>query len=1037
MAVLYNSFKQEPVEPTHITAWGKIAGITSWATSVPTPTSDFYDVQPSHRTKYFEPLFSMWTNGSQPKTFPINYRDSISRFTACFNNLAVFNEIGFGIGSYADNSDFRYYYTDPTVFKPWYWEMTLNRSEISLDIPHPDIFHEQENIKYINENIMACGSNHILAMYTDSRGSTLYAWGENSNQQCDIPTTLNISNVKMVTAGHRHSVALENNGNINVWGLTSSGQNNIPVGITADYVTSGLNHILALSKNGTVYAWGDNYYGQATVPIGLTGCIAIGAGHKHSMAIRENGSVVCWGLNDNGQCNVPASVGTGGLQIAGGLEHTALLKKDGTVVCWGDNTYRQASIPGFPDTLPSTYHVEDETLRASYPTVGLTGSTTKVFCTKYATIALCTARKTINQIYFDSFPSPFQAWPYIYSDVTGPLKYRLAPSIKNEISNMGMYGVTNSQVLSGLSYRGRHNGYNPSRHDYYTYPSEIQNPTDSVLPTGLNTAWWNSNITDQKLDKCWVSGYQSTPYTVIGGISYYIKLYDSFDSPDLSGCSIRPRSFGKSWITYNGLWPLDLNTIQVDGESYPWPRLITGGFYPFAPGFNGQGVYGTERYHSFINNEPNNWNLFNSGFWTNILITKKHALAVKHFAGQNTVLNNVQWIRRDGVKITRNLTRVHTFEDWQYLGGYYYDELRDPVDLYVYELDTELTQDDLNNMSVYNVWPTVTGFTGSKLIDTKATVRKTGHGAGNIDYNDIKFMSQVGRKVYALDGQDRVYCKRIVKVIDIKDPLQFYRGVPEAYGETEFISHKFQLFDAFPHNTEPDNIAAALFAGDSGTPYFITASPSYAAAIYPGGYIPQGPSALQQDYFVGQGITVGRTMFLGTLEMNHIFTTTFTDKLNSFLITRGLTLSECIQRVEIDNDGPGIFWPLPIAGGVTSDIGPIPDYSGTGSNIIPSLFSFSQDALPTTTFKGSATVTNWDSTKKLLTVTGVTGSVVTPGGSTGYSLVNTNEDRSSTLYTNSHPYVIALNNNLGTTAGINDVIDEEAILFNIDKNEPC
>ena len=33
--------------------------------------------------------------------------------------------------------------------------------------------------------------------------------------------------------------------------------------------------------------------------------------------------------------------------------------------------------------------------------------------------------------------------------------------------------------------------------------------------------------------------------------------------------------------------------------------------------------------------------------------------------------------------------------------------------------------------------------------------------------------------------------------------------------------------------------------------------------------------------------------------------------------------------------------------------------------------------------------------------------------------------------------IIPRNNILGTTAGINDVIDEEAILFNIDKNEPC
>ena len=1017
MGVIYNSFKQEPFEATHITAWGKIGGITSWSLTVPPSTVYFSDPELSQRQKYFEPLFSMWTNGYHPTTNPVNYRTNISNYTACFNNLAVFNEIGFGIGNSMQLGNYDQYPNE--VYKPAYWEMILNGSELFPDVAHPSIFYEKDNLKYINENIMACGSNHVLAMYTDQRGSTLYAWGKNLNNQCTIPTTLNVSNVKMVTAGHRHSVALENNGNITVWGLTSSGQNNIPVGITADYVTSGLNHILALSKNGTVYAWGDNYYGQATVPGGLTGCIAIGAGHKHSMAIRENGSVICWGLNDNGQCNVPASVGTNGLQIAGGLEHTALLKKDGSVICWGNNTYRQASIPGFPDPLPLSYYVMDETLRMTYPTVGLTGSTTKVFCTKYGTIALCNARKTINEIYLD-VTAPFYTSSLIPS-VGNPEKYVPGPMIGNNTAACSLWGITNSQVLHGMSCWGKYNGYNPTRHDYYTYPSEIQNVLDSVSPTGLNTAWWNSG-NDKKLDKCWIAGYQGTTYSVMG-ITYYIKAYDSFTPPDLSGCSIRPRCFSKPWSELDGVWPIDLVNIQTGAGSWPYPRVSIG----FYPGGSNTNVYtaGTARYHGFINDVPNNWNLFNSGFWTNILITKKHALACKHFAGPNNQLSNVQWIRRDGVIVTRNLTKIYAFEDYQYT---LYNSLRDPIDWILYELDSELTQDDLNNISVYNVWPTVTGFTGSKLIDTQAYIRKgfTGDHA-NINYSDVKFMSQVGRKIYSLDGQDRVYCKRISKVIDIHDPTQFIQGEPATSKDTEFISHKFSVIDPFPHNMEPDNVTCSLFIGDSGTPNFITAS-----AIDP-----NTATGLQAQYFAGQGITTGRTMFLGTLEVNNIFTTAFTDKLNALLVTRGLTLSECIRRAEIDEDGPGNLWVLPISGGVTYDVGLIPDYSGTGPNLLSTLSDYKQSPLQTTGFYGSATVTNWHRTKKILTVTGVTGSVVTPGGSTGYSLINTNEDRSSTLYTNSHPYVIALNNNLGTTAGINDVIDDEAILFNIDKNEPC
>jgi len=92
MGIIFNSYKQEPFEATHITAWGKIGGITSWATSVPVSTNDELP-QLSQRQKYFEPLFSMWTNGFEPTTAPVNFRNNISEYTACFNNLAIFNEI--------------------------------------------------------------------------------------------------------------------------------------------------------------------------------------------------------------------------------------------------------------------------------------------------------------------------------------------------------------------------------------------------------------------------------------------------------------------------------------------------------------------------------------------------------------------------------------------------------------------------------------------------------------------------------------------------------------------------------------------------------------------------------------------------------------------------------------------------------------------------------------------------------------------------------------------------------------------------------
>jgi len=58
-----------------------------------------------------------------------------------------------------------------------------------------------------------------------------------------------------------------------------------------------------------------------------------------------------------------------------------------------------------------------------------------------------------------------------------------------------------------------------------------------------------------------------------------------------------------------------------------------------------------------------------------------------------------------------------------------------------------------------------------------------------------------------------------------------------------------------------------------------------------------------------------------------------------------------------------------------------------------------------------------------------------------YEKINTNitalDNVSTTTKGLSGGVIIPLNNILGTTAGINDIIDDEADLFNVDKNEPC
>jgi alpha-tubulin suppressor-like RCC1 family protein len=89
-------------------------------------------------------------------------------------------------------------------------------------------------------------------------------------------------------------------------------------------ISAGLGHALALLEDGTVYAWGSNEYGQGghgnllvdyNTPLkvlevqdaknpstkSLSGVTAIAAGAYHSLAVLKDGSVCAWGANDAGQ----------------------------------------------------------------------------------------------------------------------------------------------------------------------------------------------------------------------------------------------------------------------------------------------------------------------------------------------------------------------------------------------------------------------------------------------------------------------------------------------------------------------------------------------------------------------------------------------------------------------------------------------------------------------------------------------------------------------------------------------------------------
>ena len=127
---------------------------------------------------------------------------------------------------------------------------------------------------------VAAGTGHALALLADG---TVFAWGLNGNGQATVPAGLR--NVVKIAAGTEHSVALKSDGTVVAWGWTSS----VPAGLSnvVEISAGHIGAVLALRADGSVVAWGNNSSGQSNVPHGLTCVVGIASGGYRSIAIRD------------------------------------------------------------------------------------------------------------------------------------------------------------------------------------------------------------------------------------------------------------------------------------------------------------------------------------------------------------------------------------------------------------------------------------------------------------------------------------------------------------------------------------------------------------------------------------------------------------------------------------------------------------------------------------------------------------------------------------------------------------------------------
>ncbi len=143
---------------------------------------------------------------------------------------------------------------------------------------------------------VALTSNEYLCLLKD--GTVAYTgYKDKGSPFAAIPAGLQGKKVVDIAATSGSVAALTEDGEVFVWGPSTSGEKKIPAfekKVVAIY--GGRAHYDALMEDGTVVAWGNNKYHQTDVPGGLAGIQRIYTGNFQNYAVDTEGKVHTWGL---------------------------------------------------------------------------------------------------------------------------------------------------------------------------------------------------------------------------------------------------------------------------------------------------------------------------------------------------------------------------------------------------------------------------------------------------------------------------------------------------------------------------------------------------------------------------------------------------------------------------------------------------------------------------------------------------------------------------------------------------------------------
>lgn len=208
---------------------------------------------------------------------------------------------------------------------------------------------------------MIAGCDHTILI----RGGDTYIWGSNKYGQLGLgdnisrnsPQKLPLKNIKSISCGPDHTIALTESNKIYVWGSNDCGQlglgdynsRNSPQELILDttseiqipvIIACGAFHNVALTVMGDIYIWGGNNGGRLGLgdainrntpqKFYLSNIKSVSCGHAHTVILTKTNEIYIWGHN-----MLPAKVSL--REVSNSIVKSIVCGEDRTIILTSDN----------------------------------------------------------------------------------------------------------------------------------------------------------------------------------------------------------------------------------------------------------------------------------------------------------------------------------------------------------------------------------------------------------------------------------------------------------------------------------------------------------------------------------------------------------------------------------------------------------------------------------------------------------------------------------------------------------------------------